>query len=135
LITETFDRRAVRISIALLVGIPVTLIVLPLAGVSLVTGLAVAGSPEKVMFVAMVFGPIFGLLGIIGAWLRLVTTEPELRQNVSRRTLILWLLAAGIAASLLVSVFFWTYPDTQALIVVFGAVATLGAFLMRVSLP
>jgi hypothetical protein len=99
-----FDRRSSRIVFGLVVGAPLTA-TLGLYALnaafwgSVITFSSDAASHAPTGLVTM--AAVFGLLGLIGAWLRLLHDRASLFARPRLRNIVVSLLALGIAGSLL----------------------------------
>ena len=134
MIAEHFDHPKVRFWTGVLLGIPATCFAVPWAFIGFGGGLLLIGGPGTVEGLSMILGSALGSAGIVGAWLRLASSEAMLRQSPTRRRLVLLLLTSGILASLILCVFFWFLPARFAAVTsVFAAV--LGIFLIWTSVP
>ena len=99
-----FDRRSSRIGLGVVVGTPLTAILGLYALNAAFWGSMFAFSPDAtshppIGFIAL--AGVFGLLGLIGAWLRLLHDRASLFARPHLRLMVVSFLALGIAASLL----------------------------------
>jgi hypothetical protein len=103
-LAELLDRFPVRVLLAFTVGVPVTVVALVFGFLGLVTGLGgLTTGTAKLQFLGNTLATILGLLGIAGAWFRLLAPHTAFGPN--RRRVVVVLLCSGIASALLIAAY------------------------------
>ena len=110
---ESFlNKKIIRIMIGLFVGIPFTAISIPSALYGLLFGVAGLLFSGSIIFALIGFTAITGLIGISGAWRRLLKSSDILCQE--ERLLIRKMLFSGLISSLILSTsaLYFNYLET-----------------------
>lgn len=115
---RSLDNRLVRITLGTAIGLPLTAAALVCAmyGVMLFFGGLSSGS-----YLIAGLGPVtvFGLLGIAGAWRRLL--KPHASMNSRERKIVRSLLLAGVAASVILAIVSLVSTESYLLVLFFTA--------------
>ena len=128
---KSLDNRLVRIVLGTAIGLPLTAAALVCAiyGIAFFFGGLSSGN-----YLIAGLGPvtIFGLLGIAGAWRRLL--KPHASMNSRERKIVRVLLLAGVAASVILAIVSLASIESS-LLVLFFAALTCGGIIFVLATP
>lgn len=128
---RSLDNRLVRVALGTAIGLPLTAAALVCAmyGIAFFFGGISSGD-----YLIAGFGPItiFGLLGIAGAWRRLL--RPHASMSSRERKIVRFLLLAGVAASGILAIVSLASIESY-LLVLFFAALTCGGLIFFLATP
>ena len=127
---NTLNNRIVRIILAVVVGIPVTAVVVVLGFNGLILGYGGIIEFKLLPFLLGVV-TVTGVIGIIGAWKRIYTSTNEMSEKEKQTTRVM--LVIGCFSSLALSI--WAFSSAEPEIAIFLLVLSFGAVVFIYATP
>lgn len=102
----SIDQPSTRFALALVAGVPATIVIVPLAILGIINGLDFIAK-NWLAAAQMIAASFLGIMGLVGAWHRLVHTQSSLDAVAGRRSRIVWFLICGLVSATLWMLFLW----------------------------
>ena len=129
MLARVIDIKSVRYLIGFVVGLPATLAVLMFGFLAIVEGLPSLAGTGSFVFLNELAAATLGILGVVGAWVRICHTHVGLSRKL--RLSIVRLLLCGVVAALLVATEFARYTDGRPVVLTMvAAIAFAGVLLL-----